>query len=125
MDTPNEPETGQLEMLAHIFQAQLVACLEECALGRTGLFSGYEHLGGQNEDQAWPEAAQLRELALALQSLFSREPEQNDLCDEFLDLCSMHGESNPGERKLARAFLDRIEKGAVGTKPPEGRKPLR
>jgi hypothetical protein len=34
-------------------------------------------------------------------------------------LCSIHGESNPGERKLARAFLERIEKGEVSVKPDE------
>jgi hypothetical protein len=44
---------------------------------------------------------------------------RNALCDEFLDLCSIHGESNPGERKLARAFLERIEKGEVGVKTAE------
>jgi len=27
----------------------------------------------------------------------------------------MHGESHPGERRLARAFLERIERGEVGT----------
>jgi hypothetical protein len=123
MDTPNEPEIGQIEMLAQVFQEQLVACLEECARGRPGLFSGYEHLGEGGGDQAWPEAARLRELAVALQGMFSQGQESNPLCDEFLDLCSMHGESNPGERKLARAFLDRIGKGAVGTKPLEERKP--
>jgi hypothetical protein len=64
----------------------------------------------------------LRELALALQGIFAQQEEQNALCDEFLDLCSIHGESNPGERKLARAFLDRIERGDVGTRPAaEGR----
>jgi hypothetical protein len=26
----------------------------------------------------------------------------------------MHGESHPGERRLARAFLERIERGEVG-----------
>jgi hypothetical protein len=123
MDTPNEPEIGQIEMLAQVFQEQLVACLEECARGRRGLFSGYEHLGEGGGELAWPEAARLRELALALQGVLSQEQESNPLCDEFLDLCSMHGESNPGERKLARAFLDRIGKGAVGTKPHEERKP--
>lgn len=124
MDPRDGMEPSELETLARAFAEQLTACLEECAHGRRGLFSGYEHLGGEGgEDQAWPEAARLRELAVALQSLFSQEQESNPLCDEFLDLCSMHGESSPGERKLARAFLDRIGKGAVGTKPLEERKP--
>ena len=40
-------------------------------------------------------------------------------CDEFLDFCSMHGECHPGERKLARAFLERIERGEVGSSRKE------
>ena len=40
-------------------------------------------------------------------------------CDEFLDLCTMHGESHPGERKLARMFLERIERGEVGAPTEE------
>jgi hypothetical protein len=123
MEPRDEAESGSLEMLAQVFREQLVSCLEESARGRQGLFSGYGHLGGHAEDQAWPEAARLRELALALQGIFAQQEDPNALCDEFLDLCSIHGESNPGERKLARAFLDRIEKGDVGAKPPEERKP--
>jgi hypothetical protein len=102
-------EPNQLETLAQVFREQLVACLEECALGRKGLFSDYEALSGGEDEIAWPEAARLRELALALQGIFAQQEESNALCDEFLDLCSIHGESHPGERKLARAFLDRIE----------------
>jgi hypothetical protein len=30
------------------------------------------------------------------------------LIDQFLDLCTMHGESNPGEARLAREFLREI-----------------
>ena len=122
MDPRDEVEPDQLEMLAQAFREQLLACLEECALGRRGLFSGYELLGGEADDHAWPEAERLRELALALQGVFLQQERENSLCDEFLDLCSIHGESHPGERKLARAFLERIEKGEVGTKPEaEGR----
>jgi hypothetical protein len=49
-----------------------------------------------------------------LQNLLAQQGERNALCDEFLDLCTMHGESHPGERKLARMFLERIERGEVG-----------
>jgi hypothetical protein len=35
----------------------------------------------------------------------------------------MHGESNPGEARLARAFLKRIEKGEVGTQPDKEVRP--
>jgi hypothetical protein len=64
----------------------------------------------------------LRELAVALQSIFAQQEERNALCDEFLDLCSMHGEYHPGERKLARSLLERIERGEVGS-PTEEKKP--
>lgn len=123
MDPHDEVEPDHLGILSHAFREQLLACLEECAQGRKGLFSDYEELSSDAEDRGWPEAARLRELALALQGIFAQQEEQNPLCDEFLDLCSIHGESNPGERKLARAFLSRIEKGDVGTKPAEESKP--
>jgi hypothetical protein len=97
------------------------ACLDECARGRRGLFS--ESVSDQDEGGAWPEAARLRELAVALQSIFAQLEERNALCDEFLDLCTIHGESHPGERRLARAFLERIERGEVGTSTQEERKP--
>jgi hypothetical protein len=122
MDSHDEIQPNQLETLAHVFREQLLACLEECAQGRTGLFSAQELLSDE-EHRAWPEAARLRELALALQGIFAQQEEPNPLSDEFLDLCSIHGESNPGEPKLARAFLSRIEKGAVGTPTQEQRKP--
>jgi hypothetical protein len=122
MDPRDEMEPDKMEMLASAFREQLLACLEECVQGRRGLFSGYERLSGEAGDRAWPEAERLRELALALQGVFLRQERQNPLCDEFLDLCSIHGESHPGERKLAKAFLERIGKGEVGMKPEgEGR----
>ena len=121
MEAGDEIRPSQLETLAQVFRDQLVACLEECARGRKGLFSAYDL--DEADDGGWPEAARLRELALALQGIFAQSDEPNPLCDEFLDLCSIHGESNPGERKLARAFLDRIEKGEVGTKPAEQGRP--
>src|SRR5271157_1158646 len=117
----------QLEMLSQAFCGQLMACLDECARGRKGLFSEYEFLGGEGggegEEIFWPEAARLRELALALQAVLAQQEERNALCDEFLDLCSIHGESNPGERKLARAFLQRIERGEVGAQPEKKGRP--
>jgi hypothetical protein len=113
----------QFEILAQAFCGQLMACLDECARGRKGLFSEYEHLGGEDEEFLWPEAARLRELAVALQGVLTLHEQKNALCDEFLDLCSMHGESHPGERKLARAFLERIERGEVGTQPEQERRP--
>ena len=124
MDPRDEAETGQLEALAQVFCEQLVACLEECARGRKGLFSDVELLiDEEGAGGSWPEAARLRELALALQGLFAQQEDRNALCDQFLDLCSMHGESHPGERKLARSFLGRIERGEVGIQPAAEARP--
>jgi hypothetical protein len=120
MDPRDEVDSGELYSLANAFGEQLLACLDECARGRKGLFSDVALLS--DEDQSWPEAARLRELALALQGVFAQQEKQNALCEEFLDLCSIHGESHPGERKLARAFLERIERGEVGIQPEAERK---
>jgi hypothetical protein len=114
-------EPDQIDTLNRAFSEQLLACLDECARGRRGLFS--ELASEDGEEHPWPEAAQLRELAVALQSVLAQQEERNALCDEFLDLCTIHGESHPGERKLARAFLERIERGEVGAPTEEERKP--
>jgi hypothetical protein len=123
MDPRDEIEPGQLERLAQVFAEQLLACLEECAHGRRGLFSDYESAADDEENRAWPEAARLRELAFALQAILNQAGERNALCDEFLDLCTIHGESHPGEPRLARTFLARIERGEVGTPTESERKP--
>ena len=120
-DPRDEVEPSQLEMLARAFSDQLLACLDECARGRKGLFS--EYVDEEGEGGAWPEAARLRELAIVLQPIFAQQDERNALCDEFLDLCTIHGESHPGERKLARQFLERIERGEVGSPTQEAWKP--
>jgi hypothetical protein len=121
MDPRDALDPEQLESLDRAFAEQLLACLDECARGRHGLFA--ESVGGEDEEHPWPEAAQLRELAVALQAILAQQNERNALCDEFLDLCSMHGEAHPGERRLARTFLERIERGDVGTPTEEERKP--
>jgi len=108
-----EPEDHSLDGLAKAFADQLLACLEECARGRKGLFG--QSVNADEGDEAWPEAIQLRELAAALQGVFAQDEERYALADEFLDLYTMHGEYHPGERKLARTFLERIERGEVGT----------
>lgn len=105
-------DTSELQPLQQAFRDQLLACLEECAAGRPGLFSDVEHLPSDtSETQPWPEAARLRELAFALQSILAQHGESDPLCDRFLDLCTIHGENDPGEPKLARAFLNQIEAG--------------
>ena len=122
MDT-FDPPSHQLEALSQAFSDQLMACLEECARGRRGLFSDVSLTEDDESNREWPEAARLRELAAALQSVFAQFEQRNALADEFLDLCSMHGESHPGEPRLARIFLSRIESGQVGTPTEEPRKP--
>ena len=120
-DPRDEPESEEMTALEIAFSEQLLACLDECARGRNGLFS--EYVNDDGEGGLWPEAARLRELAVALQGILSQLDKQNALCDEFLDLCTIHGESHPGERKLARSFLERIERAEVGTPTQEERKP--
>lgn len=115
-----EPE--QIEILTGAFRDQLVVLLEECARGRRGLFSVNQSPEAERY-LAWPEADRLRELAMGIQSILAQSGERSALCDEFLDLCTIHGESDPGEPRLARVFLARIEKGEVGTATEPERKP--
>jgi hypothetical protein len=121
MDPRDAMEPDQLDTLGRIFAEQLLACLEECSHGRNGLFSDYAAM--EEAQNAWPEAGRLRELALALQGVFAQQDERHALCDEFLDLCSIHGESHPGESRLARTFLARIERGEVGSPTEPEKKP--
>src|ERR1700691_2306534 len=116
LDPRDAMPPDQLEMLGRAFSEQLLSCLDECARGRRGLFS---ELIDEEEGKSWTEAARLRELAVALQNILAQHEERNALCDEFLDLCTIHGESHPGERKLARTFLERIERGEVGVQADE------
>jgi hypothetical protein len=116
-------ESDELQGLGQVFTDQLTACLEECAHGRRGLFSDLELASDDADSQAWPEAAKLRELAFALQAILNQDGERNALCDEFLDLCTIHGENHPGEPRLARTFLARIERGEVGTATEPEKKP--
>lgn len=115
IDPRDAMSAEELDALIRAFSDQLLACLDECARGRRGLFAEYV----DGEERGWTQAARLRELALALQNVLAQHGQRNALCDEFLDLCTIHGESHPGERKLARAFLERIERGEVGTASEE------
>ena len=123
MNDIDQSPLDQLQMLSRVFSEQLSACLEECARGRRGLFSDVALTEEDESNREWPEAARLRDLALALQNVFAQHEQRNAMCDEFLDLCSMHGESHPGEARLARLFMARIEAGQVGSPTEEERKP--
>lgn len=122
VDPDEETQGGSFDALLRAFSDQLVACLEECARGRRGLFAD-RVATGEDESESWPEAAKLRELAFALQAILNQDGERNALCDEFLDLCTIHGEHDPGEARLARSFLARIERGEVGTPTEPEKKP--
>jgi hypothetical protein len=120
MDPSGPMAPDELDAISRAFNDQLLACLNESARGRRGLFS--ESILREPGTEDWPQAARLRELAVALQAVFAQHGERSALCDEFLDLCSMHGEYDPGEQKLARSFLARIEGGQVGTPRVEEKK---
>jgi len=117
MDPRDQIDPEELDGLSRAFSQQLLALLDECARGRRGLFSE----SVVDEEPPWPEAARLRDLAVALQSIYAQQEQKNALADEFLDLCTIHGESHPGERRLARTFLERIERGEVGEPTKEER----
>ncbi len=121
MASNDKMDDEQFDSLSRAFSEQLLSCLDECARGRHGLFS--EPVGVDEGDTGWPEAARLRELAVGLQGILSQQGDRNALCEEFLDLCTMHGEYHPGERRLARSLLERIERGEVGAATEEKRKP--
>lgn len=114
MSYPGEIPDEQLQALNEAFRDLLLPCLEECAHGRHGLF-GQDRSREAEENLAWPEAERLRELAVSVQAVLAQSGERNALCDEFLDLCTIHGENDPGEPRLAREFLKRIERGEAGT----------
>ena len=90
----DEQAPTEFDELSRVFTDQLLACLDECARGRHGLFG--DPVSEENYESTWPEAARLRELALAIQAVFGQNQQRHALADEFLDLCTMHGESHPG-----------------------------
>jgi hypothetical protein len=98
----------QLEILDAEFRELLIPCLVQCSRGRWGLLGSYDRFVEEGWPLAWPEAIRLHELAVLIEEILVQYGERNDLCSEFLDLRKRHGQNDPGEPKLARAFLDRI-----------------
>ena len=89
------------------FQELLIPGLQKCAKGRWGLFAAYDAVPGFEN---WsPGGRRLRELAKSIQAIRSESGERSELCEEFLSLCTFHKPNDPGEPKLAKAFLKRIE----------------
>jgi hypothetical protein len=109
----NRRDTIQLEKLEALEAEsleRLVPCLEQCARGRWGLFWTFDYLGEARKYWNWPEAGRLRELAVSIQAILGQSGGQDALCQEFLDHCTIHTQNDPGEPKLAQAFLNRMEK---------------
>jgi len=106
----------RLDQLEGEFRPPLVACLTECAKGRYGLF-------GQNDKPEiakyyeWPEAEELKQIALEIKELRAEFGQPNALVEQLLHYCSLRGSNVPGEPKLARAFLDEILKDATEPNP--------
>jgi hypothetical protein len=98
----------KLEALEQEFQHSLIACLQQCALGRWGLFGTYDHLGEDRRYWEWPEADRLRELANSICETRKEFGEENQLCTEFLRLCTLHRANDPGEPTLATTFLQSL-----------------
>jgi hypothetical protein len=103
--------TQELEAMEQEFQELLIPCLQRCAEGGWGAydaFAGFENwsAGGNR----------LRELAKSIQAIRGESGERSELCEEFLTLCTFHKPNDPGEPKLAKAFLERIENRRRGTK---------
>jgi hypothetical protein len=103
MDPRDEMEPDQLQMLQQAFCEQLMACLDECARGRKGLF-GDVALLSEERISVWPEAARLRELALALQGVLAQQEERNALCDEFLTSARCTARATPANASWRERF---------------------
>lgn len=101
-------DAGEMNQLAEVFREALVACLEECSQGRQGLFT-------EASSHAWPEAQNVRRLADGLQAVIPEDNKAYALCGEFMELRTINITSKEEERGLAKAFLDRITKGQVGS----------
>jgi hypothetical protein len=114
MEPDDRIEPEQMGALNAAFGEMLMPCLEECARGRRGLF-GAGAAESEGKSGEWAEAERVREFAVRIQQVLAQAGERSALVDEFLDLCTIHGEHDPGEARLAREFLKRIGKGEVGT----------
>jgi hypothetical protein len=107
MNKRDKIRSRELEVMEQEFRELLIPCLEACAAGRWGLFGAYDAFQGLEN---WsPSGNRLRDLAKSIQAIRRESGERNELCDEFLSLCAMHKANDPGEPRLAKSFLERIE----------------
>lgn len=101
-------DADEINQLAEVFRDSLVACLEECAKGRQGLFT-------EVNNNTWTEALNVRCLADGIQVAIPEDNKAYALCGEFMELSTINITCKEEERGLAKAFLERIAKGQVGS----------
>lgn len=100
----------RLDEIEGEFNPLLLACMRECAQGRWGLFGQNDHIDPEDKYSNWPEAKRLKELAHEIKSLRQDLGQSNQICDRFLQLCTLRGSNVPGEPKLAAIFIDEIDR---------------
>jgi len=106
-----QPAKAQrLDDLETDFRPLLISCLRECKSGRWGLFGHNDDTDGAKYLD-WKDGKNLKEIAQQIHDLRSEFGQPNPLVERFLHYCSLRGPNVPGEPKLAKAFLDEIEKG--------------
>lgn len=106
-------EKIQMEKLAALereFRDLLIPCLKQCANGRWGLFGAYDKYPELRTWIHWPEKERLHELASSIHAIHEEFGGIDPLCEEFLNQCTLHGANDPGEPKLAKSFLTKIQK---------------
>jgi hypothetical protein len=108
MRQPNKDQ--RLDELESDFRPLLIACLRECQNGRWGLFGQNDSTDGATYLD-WKDGENLKEIARQIRALRGEFGQPNPLVERFLLYCSLRGPNVPGEPKLAKAFLDEIEKG--------------
>jgi hypothetical protein len=99
----------RLDEIEAEFNPLLLACMRECAQGRWGLFGRNDHIDPEGKYSDWPEARRLNDLAREIDSRRRDFGNPNQICERFLQLCSLRGSNVQGEPKLAAKFLDAIE----------------
>jgi len=99
-----------LDHLENDFRPLLITCLRECQSGRWGLF-GQNDSADEAEYLDWKDGQDLKEMARKIRDLRTEFGQPNLLVERFLHYFSLRGPNVPGEPKLAKAFLDEIEKG--------------
>ena len=119
MKDPEErgPDENALDSLAKVFSDQLIACLEEAARGRKGLFG--EAVNVEDGNEAWPDAVRLRELAMALQNVFAQQEEKSATRwpTSFSTFAPCTVSTTPASASWHAVFLDALSGGKSVLRP--------